>query len=81
MRHEIKQSILTAAIKLAIPKGYNKISRDEIAEEAGCAPSVVSYHFGTMKSLRRAILGEAKRLNVTEVLVQAEHALHGRGRN
>lgn len=81
MKHNpIKQSILAAAIKLAVLKGYNKISRDEIAAEAVCTPSLISYHFGTMTKLRRAILGEAKRLQIITVIEQGERALESRCR-
>jgi len=76
----VKKSILAAALKLSIAKGYNRLSRDEIAIEAGCTPSLISYHFGTMKKLRRAILGEAKRLKVESVIKQGEEAQESRCR-
>jgi len=79
-RDSTKTSILEAAIRLAMTHGYNRISREQIAAHAGCVPSVVSYHFGTMCKLRRAILGEAKRLHIEPILEQSQAALHGRGR-
>lgn len=51
--------ILTHATKLAQRRNYESITREEIAEAAQISPSVVSFHFGSMKHLRNEILRKA----------------------
>ena len=63
-------SILNAAIRIAHRTGYNKISRDAIAEAAQCSPGLVSAYFGTMAKMRRAIMGEAIRTRDLIIVAQ-----------
>lgn len=63
--------ILTAALKLARQHGYMLLTRETIADAAKCSPATVSHVFGTMQQLRRAIVGEAIRMNDAAVLAQA----------
>lgn len=71
MKHaERSQHILKSAMKLATSHGYENISRDSIAVHAGVSAALVSHYFGTMKLLRRAIIGEAIRARNLTVLMQ-----------
>jgi AcrR family transcriptional regulator len=54
-----KQQILTAAISLAVKDGYQKVTREAIAEAALCSPGLVSNYFNTMTQCRRAIMRAA----------------------
>jgi AcrR family transcriptional regulator len=65
-----KEQLLDAALRISEQRGYMTASRDDVAAMAGCAASLVSYHFGTMPNLRRAIMSAAiDRKNLT-VLAQ-----------
>jgi AcrR family transcriptional regulator len=65
-----RETILAAALILARREGYNRISRETIADAARCAPPLVSYYFGTIVQLRRAIMGEAIRVRDYRVIGQ-----------
>lgn len=68
-RERIAQ-ILAAALKVAKAKGYNRITRDDIAEEAGIPPTLIPYHMGTMVELRRQIMREAVRVECLPIIAQ-----------
>lgn len=63
-------AILAAAITVAKAKGYTHITRKDIAEHAGIPETLVSYHCGTMDSLRRDVMREAIRTECLPVLAQ-----------
>lgn len=67
---ERKAQILTAALDVCANVGYARVTRDQIAEQAKCAPTLVAYHFGTMPSLRRDIMREAVRVECLPVIAQ-----------
>lgn len=55
-----KTEILTAAIKVAgQPGGWSTLTRESVANEAGCAVGLVSRYFGTMICFKRAIMRKA----------------------
>lgn len=55
-----KAEILTAAIKVAgRPGGWSTLTRESVANEAGCAVGLVSRYFGTMACFKRAIMRAA----------------------
>lgn len=62
--------ILAAALEISPSKGYNRITRDEIAKRAGIPPTLISYHCGTMPELRRDIMREAVRVGCLPVIAQ-----------
>jgi len=50
-----RQQIINAAKKLFIKHGFNQVSMEKIAKEAGCNHSLIYHHFGDKTSLWRAV--------------------------
>ena len=65
-----RQTILSAALRVAADRGYMRVTRDDIALTAGCSPALVSHWLGTMKQTQRAIMGEAIRVRNLRVIAQ-----------
>lgn len=65
-----RQTILSAALRIAADRGYLRVTRDDIALAAECSPALVSFHLGTMKQTQRAIMGEALRVQNLRVIAQ-----------
>lgn len=65
-----KASILNAAVTLARTRGYLKITRDQVAEEAGVSGGLVTRYFGTIAQLRRDVMRHAIDQHVYEVIAQ-----------
>lgn len=63
--------ILKAALEVCSKQTtYSRVTRDQIAARAGCAPTLITYHFGTMNELRRDIMREAVRSECLPVIAQ-----------
>ena len=62
-----KQNILTAAVQLT---RTGDPSRCEIAEAAGVSQALVSHYLGNMVEVREAVMREAVRLGVLEVIAK-----------
>ena len=54
-----KEAIVDVALKLAAATHYTQVQRKQIADELGVTPPALTYHFGTMELLRRAIIRAA----------------------
>ena len=54
-----REQVVMAALELAHSKPYWAVTRNELADAVGIAGSVVQYHFGTVKQMRRAIMRAA----------------------
>jgi AcrR family transcriptional regulator len=65
---ERKQQILDAAIKVTVRVGFNSLTREAIATEAKVSDGTVSFHFNTMKQLRRALARYAMKTHNGAVL-------------
>lgn len=65
-----KDHILNVAVSMAKTTGYNKITRDKIAESAGVSMGLVTRYFGTMGQLRTAIMRRAVKQGITEIIAQ-----------
>jgi len=65
-----KTQILDAAVRLSEQEGYMRVGRDDIADLAGCASSLVVHYFGTMIHLRRAIMSAAVHRENLTILAQ-----------
>jgi AcrR family transcriptional regulator len=71
-RPKLKQDdqILAAAARLACTQGYQSVTREAVAAEAGVSPAVVSHRFGTMIAFRRSLMRYAVRKYVLPVIAQ-----------
>lgn len=65
-----RDNILNVAVEMAKSDGYHKITRDGIAEKAGVSMGLVTRYFGTMKKLRRDIMGAAITKKIPEIIAQ-----------
>lgn len=65
-----KDHILNAAIDIAKSKGYNKITRLDIAEAAGVSLSLITHYFETMNQLKRDIMRTAVKRGIPEIVAQ-----------
>lgn len=54
-----RASILEAAVSCARREGFDRMSRDGIAREAGCATGLISHYFANMMELRTAVMNQA----------------------
>jgi len=54
-----KAELLDAALHVARRDGYSHVTREALAEHAGVSPGLISKYFGTMASLKRAIMSAA----------------------
>tara|TARA_R100000750_G_scaffold34860_1_gene22434 strand:+ start:606 stop:911 length:306 start_codon:yes stop_codon:yes gene_type:complete len=54
-----KEAIVDVALELAAAAHYTQVQRKQIADELGVTPPALTYHFGTMEQLRRAIMRAA----------------------
>lgn len=65
-----KEQILIAAIEVAQESNYMRITRDQVANKANCAPALISNYFGTMPNFRRDLMRFAVRNEVLEIIAQ-----------
>lgn len=65
-----KEHILLCAVKESQRVGYNKITREGIADHAGVSVGLVSNYFNTMTQLRRDIMRYAIKHECIDVLAQ-----------
>lgn len=75
---ELKAKILQVATALAERVGVAAVSRNMIADKAECAMSAVSYHYGDVKHIHRAIVTAAianKNLTVLGHAVAERHPM------
>lgn len=66
-----KDDILAAALPLAEVKGYENLTRNEVAQAAGVSGPTVMYHFGTVGALKAAIVRYAVEKESLRVVAQA----------
>lgn len=64
------EELLGAGLQLAVAKGYQQISRADLAQAIGVADGTVSLHFGTMKQFRRSLMRAAVSRRNLAVLAQ-----------
>lgn len=64
-------AILDAMIPLAMIHGYRNVTRDQVAHATGISGSAVQYHFGTVESLRVALLRYAVQNECLLIIAQA----------
>lgn len=78
-----QETIVRTATQMAVQAGFNKITRQAIAERLGIFPSSVSFHCGRMSDLRAQIVQYAVdhaldggRFHYIDVVAQALAAKH-----
>ena len=65
-----KKEILDAAVKIARTTGYLKIRRRDITKETGISSSLIRHYYGSYDGLQDAIMGEAVRLELLDLILQ-----------
>ena len=65
-----RASILEAAITVAKRDGYNRVTRDIVAEEASISSPLVATYFPRMHDLRMAIMLEAISKEIVEIIAE-----------
>ena len=65
---DLKTRILSAATHIAERVGVKAVTRNAVADRAACTMGSVSYHYGDVKHLHRAIIDAAIRNENTRVL-------------
>lgn len=70
-RPNSKPKILNAAVSLARKQGLRSFSRDEVAALAGVGGATVTYHFGNMGDLLRAVVDYAISNEILSILTDA----------
>jgi AcrR family transcriptional regulator len=65
-----QNEVLDAAIRLAMEVGYQQITRDAVAAEAGCGCGTVNVCYRSMEELRREVVRRAIVTKNLIILVQ-----------
>jgi hypothetical protein len=75
-----KEYLLNAAVTIAKKVGYQKVTREAIAVEAGVSAGLITNYLGTMVNLRRDVMRAAIRLGIAEIVAQglANNDAHAR---
>lgn len=74
--NSLRSRILVVAARLAKHSGLMNFTREAVAHQADCSPANVSYHFGTMRELRDAVVEQALTWGHIEILAQARLVRH-----
>lgn len=67
---ERRAELLDVALTLAKRRGYLNLTRDALADAAGCSQGLVTKRFGSMAKLRKEVMRAAVNLEVLEVIAQ-----------
>lgn len=70
-RPSSKPKILIAAVALARELGVRSFSRADVADRAEVASATVSFHYGKMDALRRAVVEHAIEKEIMPILADA----------
>lgn len=54
-----RENILAVAMDVAIKHGYDKVTRERVATQAGISTGLVNHAYGTMGQLQRAVMRAA----------------------
>jgi len=65
-----RKYVLEVAIELAKTKGYNQVTRGDIAKKANVSPGLISHYFKSIKALQVVILKTAVKQEVPEIIAQ-----------
>ena len=73
---ERTKQILSIALAVAERKGFDRVTAADIGQAGGIAPSLVTYHLGTVEGLRVKIVQEAVATHRLRVVAQALAVSH-----
>lgn len=65
---ERRKQILNTAIQLAREKGFESLTRDDIANRAGVSHGLVTHYYNTMTQVRRDVMRAAVRQEILEII-------------
>ncbi len=65
-----KNQILEAGLELAREHGYQKVSREKIADKIGCSVGTITHRCGTMDAFRRSLMRLAVAREDLKVIAQ-----------
>jgi hypothetical protein len=65
-----RKHVLNAALELAKTKGYNVVTRGDIATCAGVSPGLISHYFKSIEALHVVILKTAIKQDIPEIIAQ-----------
>lgn len=65
-----RKHVLAAALELAKTKGYNSVTRGDIAGSAGVSPGLISHYFKSIEALQVVILKTAVKREILEIIAQ-----------
>ena len=67
---ERKRQILDAAVEVAREHGYIKMTREQVTSRIGVSPSLIRKYYITLLDLQDAVMREAVRLGIPEIVLQ-----------
>ena len=67
---ERKREILDAAVELARESGYLKMTHSHVAGRVKVSPSLIRKYYVDKSKLRDAVMSEAVRLKISEIVLQ-----------
>lgn len=67
---ERKREILDAAVELAQDQGYQNLTHSRIAGAVKVSPSLIRKYYVDKSQLRDAVMSEAVRLEIAEIVLQ-----------
>ena len=65
-----KEQLLLAAIEVSKEKGYQRITRTDVAERADVSAGLIHFYFESIDLLRRAIMDAAVEREIPEIVLQ-----------
>lgn len=65
-----RQEILEAAVEVASEQGYLNLTHLKVAGRVEVSPSLVRKYYETKSTLREAVMAEAVRLSIPEIVLQ-----------
>jgi len=63
--------LLNHGVNISKTKGYDKVTREEIAKQARCTGALIHHYFKTMGNLRKQIIKKAIEIECVEIILQA----------
>jgi len=67
---ERRSYIINAAADVAMVRGYNTVTREEVARAAKVSQGLINVYFGSVENLRKHILYHAIQHEIPEIIAQ-----------